>query len=90
MDPGYPIRFSVTPSRRVSSSLKETRLTAVGKSHVFKHAPVWTFHNLIVLSADPDASIVESLLTDTVHMAPTCPLYVPSRSPLCEYHTLTT
>src|SRR6187431_1637289 len=76
------MRFSVTPSSFVPSSLNSTRLTAVGNSHVFRHFPDLTSHRRMVLSADPLAIMVDVGSTSTVQMAPTWPWYVPRRSPL--------
>ena len=100
-DPVCPIRCSITARILLPSCENSTLFTAVGNSQVNRHCPVCTFHNFIVLSAEPVASKVESAgyqhtilkeirLTWTVQTAPTWPSYVPNRSPLCEYHTLTT
>jgi hypothetical protein len=67
------MRFSVTPNSFVASSLNSTLLTAVGKSHVFRHLPDLMSQRRMVLSAEPLAMMVEVGSTSTVQMAPWWP-----------------
>lgn len=82
--PRKPIRFSVTASNLVPSSLNSTRLTAVLKSQTLMHFPVRMSHNRTVLSAAPEARSVVDGSTSMDHRAPWWPWYVPNRSPLAE------
>src|SRR6266851_4558473 len=54
MAPWWPMRCSVMQTTCVSSSEKETRLTAVGNSHTKRHFPVCTDQRRISLSAEPE------------------------------------
>ena len=71
--PKNPIRFSVTASSFVPSSLNSTRFTAVLKSHTFTHLPVRTSHRRTVLSAAPEARRVVVGSISTVQRAPWWP-----------------
>ena len=45
-------------------------------------------HILHVVSAEPVTRVLESSVTSHVHTAPLWPMYVPTRSPSSEYHSV--
>jgi hypothetical protein len=53
------MRCSVMQTTCSPASSRETRLTAVGNSQVYRHLPVFTSHSFIVLSAEPETRYLD-------------------------------